>query len=157
MKFIFCADDTTEDKIIRFFDGGIYNHVGIVVEGTPLGDRVYESVIGVGVRNRQLASFKTDHARWEIVEVPSTTDASGLVFLDSQIGAPYDTLALWLRMLHISYSTPGKWYCVNYATNYAVKASSMLSLPELNIGVNDLYQLAKAHEVSDVVGSAPGA
>ncbi len=110
LQFVAMNDPASE--AIRLFERGWPSHVDAVLPGGLLGAR--SDTIGgkpPGVQLRALDYEAFDKRL--LVHLPATPDieARFLAFLQSQLGKPYDKLAIAAFAVGRDWRTPDAWFC----------------------------------------------
>ena len=109
----FSALNDIASEAIKLFERSWCSHVdAILPDGTLLGARadVYGNVpAGVQIRPPGYAPF----TRTLVVQLATTDaqEAAWMVFLDTQIGKPYDMLAIAAFAVARDWREPNSWFC----------------------------------------------
>lgn len=95
------------DKIIRWWTGGPYSHVEIVIDGTAYSADAWNNV----VRAKSVNEFNRDNwDRFEVVGQNRQERLNMCIRLCKQLGKQYD----WLGILGFAFGgvqDPDRWYC----------------------------------------------
>jgi uncharacterized protein YycO len=121
---IICLHQGTSliSRVIRWKQRSIHSHVSILM---PSGLH-YESREGKGVirHNEFTLTNKTERVDRMVFTTPLTDEeiAAGLVFLEAQVGKPYDwpmVFGFVSRSEHEGPSSEGKYFCSELAAHWA--------------------------------------
>ena len=142
MRLIFTRGDGLANRLIRAFEGGDWDHVGIID-----GDHVIEATASHGVRRRLLASLQADRPVHEIVNVPGIPGQEGMAlqWARKQVGKPYD----WGGVVGFlfwrgSWAATGSWYCSELGALTLALSGRQVAGQHRRVGVRMLYALAHA-------------
>lgn len=106
MKVHFCKSNDVGGLLIRLVTFSRWNHVAIEV-----GNVVYEAVAAGGVRRMPCRSFPGLWDKTESVSISVKRPDQMMAFLNSQVGKPYDWMALIALPFRTTWQSPHKWFC----------------------------------------------
>jgi hypothetical protein len=118
MRLQFVRSTTIAAEVIEWFDHGTYSHcMAVLPDGSYIDAR--SNVIGdipAGVQRRP-----ADYEPWAtrlVVDLPSTpaVDAIWIAWLRSQIGTPYDEIAIGAFLFGTTAHRVGAWMCSELQT-----------------------------------------
>lgn len=142
MKFIFLRQKGFIPSLIRFFDGGFFNHVAVLEDSAY----VIEAQLGTGVSRNLVYNLRSSSEAFAIVELSGLDDTQGLTFLRKQLGKQYDLPAIFgLFIRDLFGSSPNienrmSWYCDELMLQTAVEAGMKRpDKPLRNFGIKDSY------------------
>jgi uncharacterized protein YycO len=141
MKLIFTRSPSFAGHLIRAFEGGDWDHVGIVDD-----EHVIEATVWHGVRRRTLASMRAG-TRHELVEVACDPrlESAALAWARGQVGKPYDFGAVvGFLFWRSTWARQGAWYCSEAAAYFAVLCGLTLAGNHRRIGVRLMHALSHA-------------
>lgn len=139
MRLLFVRATSPGSLLIRAFEGGEASHVGIVD-----GDYVIDATFAHGVARRPLADFMRRRELVADIVVPTPDDAAGLAWARTQIGKPYDWLALVGFLLWRDLSNPGSGYCSLLARGALLQAGLTFASLRNRWGVRLMHEVAHA-------------
>lgn len=108
IRVIFGRSKKPISYTIRFVTGGQYSHVAAIL---PCGQRVVESVGGIGVVITPLSAFKARYSTWEESIMPCRSSEYAYSFMQSQVGKPYDYAAFWAIPFRKPWNYSNRWIC----------------------------------------------
>lgn len=114
MRLIFVRGATLSSALICLGTVSAWSHVAIV---TPDGRGIIDATFKHGVSRRSLASFASAYGdRWVQVDVPVGNPLAAHLWLQQQLGKPYDWSAyagfLWPSR---RWQDDGAWFCSELA------------------------------------------
>jgi uncharacterized protein YycO len=120
--------------LIRLFTFSQWNHVAIQVGGV-----VFDATGRYGVRTWSAHDFKSHYDRVESIGVEIDEQAT-TAFLKSQLGKPYDFMALVAMPFRSDWQSRDKWFCSELVTA-ALKAGGCKfdRLPAHRVTPRDLW------------------
>ena len=135
-RFWFCRSETIAGKVIRLMTMGKWNHVGIEVN-----DIVYDADAGRGVTTASLDIFLARYTEAEAVDVAVPKAEAFISFLKSQIGKPYDYLAILAFPFRRDWQREEAWFCSEYAAKAALVGGVLpaLRLPRHKVTPDQLF------------------
>ena len=114
MKVVMLGNWAFSAAIIRLFTFSRWHHCGVLV-----GDYVIEPRPWYGVKYTHIDSYKK-RGRWAIIDIPLDDEGEAIIWLQNQVGKPYDYKALFRMVIHRDWEQDDKWYCselVGYMMN----------------------------------------
>jgi uncharacterized protein YycO len=142
MKIIFTHAYTVGGALIRFLDGGYWNHCGIITED---GMNVTHATMQKGVIRQPLWKLQQDFPRHTIIDVPVGEEDAAQAWLLQQVGKPYDFGALWGFILERGdWGDDAKWYCSEMALMALLLAGAEIKTAQGDntFGVEDMFRAA---------------
>ena len=103
-KVHFCRSSTIVGLLIQLVTFSRWNHVALEINGT-----VYEAMAFGGVRKVPASRFRWDEM--EVVDVVVPEPLQAVAFLESQLGKPYDWMALIALPFRTAWQSPHRWFC----------------------------------------------
>jgi uncharacterized protein YycO len=109
----FVCQDAISSQLIAWFSQGHFSHVDAILPDSNLlgarSDSVGGKPPGVQIRPPNYAKF----SRRVVMNLPATPaqDAAFYGFLQSQVGKPYDTTAIFAFMFNRDWRAPDSWIC----------------------------------------------
>jgi len=135
MKIWFCKTNDLGGWLIRLFTFSTWNHVAIEIDGV-----IYDAMAGKGVR--LMSAWGFEH-RWDkAVSVPVTVQdkQAAMEFLSSQLGKPYDWMALFAMPFRTTWQSPHRWFCSELAAKaLLVSGYGPFNVQEYRITPRDLW------------------
>lgn len=133
ITFNFHRTHTLLGKLIRFFSGGMVNHVSV-----KIGEYIWEALFSIKIVNRRLKIIarviKTHESEWDkdyqVVKkynVETCYESTIVYWLDKQVGKKYD----WRGVLSFIFPNlkekKDRWNCSEMGTVVLAKALNMAS------------------------------
>lgn len=108
----FVCENAISSRAIAWFSQGHFSHVDACYDGALLGarhDRVGGVSAGVQIRKPDYLPF----SRRVVFEIPSTRSQTTTwrKFLNSQLGKPYDSMAIWGFVTGRDWREDDSWIC----------------------------------------------
>ncbi|MDX1755893.1 MAG: hypothetical protein R3175_07540 [Marinobacter sp.] len=110
VKLWFCRSNDIGGWLIRLLTWSQWNHVAIEVNGY-----IYEAVTDGGVRRIHARGYGDSWDDAQSVRVPVDDLGAVLLFLQNQVGKPYDWRALPAIPFRWTWQHPHKWFCSELA------------------------------------------
>ncbi|WP_139227025.1 hypothetical protein [Marinobacter pelagius] len=117
MKIWFCKTTDLGGWLIRLLTFSQWNHVAIEIDGV-----VYDAMAGKGVR--RMSAWGFEH-RWDkavSIRARVKDKQAAIDFLESQIGKPYDWVALLAMPFRTTWQSPHRWFCSELAAKAMIMA-----------------------------------
>lgn len=111
MKLLFCRDHSFLSWAIRSFCWSKFGHVAILA---PDNMTVYEA-IWPRVHKTTLAELHKKERVIQAVDMHLAHPDVAIVWLEQQVGKPYDLGGLFSFVFHRDWANPKKWFCSELA------------------------------------------
>lgn len=113
MRLIFSRRRTLSSALIRWFTWSRWSHVSVQVSETLVIDSRFWAR---GVRYQSLDRLLAESSAHEVVDVSVPDERAALLWLQSQVGRPYDWgMVLGLLWRSGRWADPGAWACSELA------------------------------------------
>lgn len=154
LSFVFVRRTHAAARLIRWFDGGEYDHVAILLAD---GHNVIEAVSSKGVIVRSLESMLSDPSieRHQVVTVRVLSTREDLARATDALmgsrGMPYDRWALlsiaWAKLLGRApnFDSLGAWFCSEHGATWAECFSVDVPGTARRCGPRVLFEALAAH------------
>ena len=109
MRVAFCRSNTLASWLVRVFSWSEYSHVAIVSDDGRVVEAVWPRV-----RELSLDDFESDNGLTKFVAFPCADPAGALAWARSQIGKPYDLLAVVGFVMHRDWTATRRWFCSEF-------------------------------------------
>lgn len=111
-KIIFSTQSSIFSLLIRLFTFSKYSHVSLQISE----NEIIDSTFSKGVSKRSLEDLLSKSSRYEILEIDAIEIDQILPWLESQIGKPYDIMAVLALPFTRKWTGDDKWFCSEYLT-----------------------------------------
>ena len=124
MQILLCRSNTLGSWLIRALTWSSWSHAAIV--------NGYECVEATWPRVRQVDTLQvvTAHSDFVLIDLPCVNPSAAWEAAISQVGKPYDWLALAGFLVHRDWAATGRWFCSELVAWSFFKAGSPLYRPE---------------------------
>jgi len=104
VRVVFCRSNAIGSKIIRALTWSEWSHVAILLDDDTVVEATWPKV-----RHVPLATLLASHTEYAIVRYHGGVSVADAAL--SQVGKPYDVLALFGFLVHRNWQSTGKWFC----------------------------------------------
>ena len=139
MKLIFTHTSGFVPALIRLWEDSYWNHVAII---TPDDKFVVEAQWGVGVSKRSLCEVKRDCLDYIVYEFDTESDVAGINWAYTQLGLPYDYLAIIAYPFNRDWQDETSWYCCELALRAAQMAGQTVTTEQSRYGLKFCEDMA---------------
>jgi uncharacterized protein YycO len=108
MRLIFARSHHPISLAIRAWTRSRFSHVAAIM---PCGTMVVEAIGGDGVVLTPMSEFKSRYTYTEEAVLHCENEGAAYSFMLSQLGKPYDWLAIWAYVIPRRWDDPHKWIC----------------------------------------------
>lgn len=137
MKIHFCRSGGLVAAVIRIGTMSPFNHVAIEVDGI-----VYEALTRRGVIHRRADLFGGAWSRVETVAIAIPDADSCRLFLQDQLGKPYDWGGVFALPFRANWHNEDRWFCSELVAAALEAGGLNLGVSARRVTPRDLYPAA---------------